>query len=77
MESLNKTDENLLGEIDHYLDQAKRNVAQGDIGRTLAMNKINEIKVNLLKFKQNFNKEAGYAVTDGKSEDGDIMQTLA
>ena len=41
------------------------------------MNKINEIKVNLMRFKDNFKKEADYAVTDGKAEDGEVMQTLA
>ena len=77
MESLNKADSEIISSIDHTLEQANRNVAQGEIGRTLAMNKINEIKVSLMQFKTNFKKEAASAVTNGLSEDGEAMQTLA
>ena len=37
----------LMTEIDTKVAQAERNSNQGELGRTLAMNKINEIKLNL------------------------------
>ena len=40
-------DELFLKQIDVFIDQAGRNTQQGEIGRTLAMNKINEIKLQL------------------------------
>ena len=79
MKSLSKQDDEILATIDHTLDQAHRNIEQGEIGRTLAMNKINEIKVQLMQFKTNFGKEAVDAVTDGAvgDNDGEPIQKLA
>lgn len=37
----------LMTEIDQKVAQAERNANQGELGRTLAMNKINEIKLHL------------------------------
>ena len=39
---------------------------QGEIGRTLAMTKINEIKLALSQVKENFEKESDNAVSNAK-----------
>ena len=44
----------LMSEIDEKVAQAERNANQGELGRILAMNKINEIKLNLDKLSKNF-----------------------
>ena len=55
--------------MDTKIDQAKRNVAQGELGRTLAMNKINEIKLSLAQYKEHFQELAQHAITDPKGEE--------
>ena len=55
--ALNKADIEILSQIDSKLDQATRNAAQGELGRTLAMSKVNEIKLALGQVKDNFLKE--------------------
>ncbi len=59
----------MLVKIDEKLAQAQKNTAQGENGRTLAMNKINEIKLSLGQLKENFAKETAHAVSNGNSED--------
>ena len=58
-----------MSDIEHKLEQATRNVAQGELGRTLAMNKINDIKLSLGQFKDNFIQEAEQAVVDPTTQD--------
>lgn len=53
-QTMAQADSQIISELDKKIDQAKRNVAQGELGRTLAMNKINEIKLSLAEFKQHF-----------------------
>ena len=67
-------DSELVKDINHKIEQAKRNIDQGEIGRTLAMNKINEIKLSLSQIKDNFQKEAELAVSNGKG--AEPMQTV-
>ena len=55
--SLNKADIDILAQIDFKLDQAQRNAVQGELGRTLAMSKVNEMKLSLAQVKENFIKE--------------------
>ena len=43
---------------------------QGEIGRTLAMTKINEIKIALAEVKENFEKESANAASNAL-ESGD------
>ena len=45
--AMNKADIDILAKIDSKLDQAGRNAQQGELGRTLAMSKVNEIKLSL------------------------------
>ena len=76
---MNKADIEILGQIDGKLDQATRNAAQGELGRTLAMSKVNEIKLSLGQVRDNFVKETQQAVSDGSmapSED-DEMYNMA
>ena len=47
VKNMSKVDKELLDEIDTTLDQAQRNADQGELGRTLAMNKVNQIKMSL------------------------------
>jgi hypothetical protein len=47
-----------LKEIDAQVEKAKRNAAQGDLGRSLAMAKLAEAKTYLSNIKTNFAKEA-------------------
>ena len=44
---MEKETSDLMTEIDTKVAQAERNANQGELGRTLAMNKINEIKLYL------------------------------
>jgi hypothetical protein len=44
---MEKEPTNIMTEIDQKISQAERNANQGELGRTLAMNKINEIKLHL------------------------------
>ena len=55
--------------MDKKIDQAKRNVAQGELGRTLAMNKINDIKLSLAQYKEHFKELAEHAVADPQGDD--------
>ena len=55
--------------MDKKIDQASRNVAQGELGRTLAMNKVNEIKLSLTQFKEHFKEEVEHAIADPSGED--------
>ena len=64
---LNKADIDILSQIDSKMEQAQRNAAQGELGRTLAMSKINEIKLAFAQVKDNFVKETQQAVSDGTS----------
>ena len=73
---MNQVDSQMMEKIDQKLDQAQRNANQGELGRTLAMNKINEIKLSLSQVKENFEKEASHATSNGLSEE-DPMYTLA
>ena len=63
--ALNKADIDILAQIDFKLDQAGRNAVQGELGRTLAMSKVNEMKLSLSQVKENFVKETQQAVSDG------------
>ena len=65
--ALNKADIDILSQIDSKLDQAARNAAQGELGRTLAMSKVNEIKLSLGQVKDNFLKETEQAISDGNT----------
>ena len=66
--ALNKADIDILAQIDFKLDQAGRNAVQGELGRTLAMSKVNEMKLSLSQIKENFLKETNQAVSDGNTE---------
>lgn len=68
-QSMAQADTQIISELDKKIDQAKRNVAQGELGRTLAMNKINEIKLSLAEFKSHFQELAEHAVADPSGED--------
>ena len=65
--ALNKADIDILAQIDFKLDQAGRNAVQGELGRTLAMSKVNEMKLSLSQVKENFVKETQQAVSDGST----------
>ena len=65
--AMNKADIDILAQIDSKLDQATRNAAQGELGRTLAMSKVNEIKLSLGQVKENFVKETEQAIADGNT----------
>ena len=47
IKNMNNADMDIMKTIDHKLDQAKRNAEQGELGRTLAMSKVSEIKMSL------------------------------
>ena len=64
-----QADNTLVSEIDKKIDQAQRNVEQGELGRTLAMNKMNEIKLSFAEFKEHFKEETENAVADPQGED--------
>ena len=68
-QKMNQADLQMLQKIDQKIDQAQRNANQGELGRTLAMNKINEIKLSLGQVKENFEKEASHATSNGMSEE--------
>jgi hypothetical protein len=55
-----------LEEVDHKLAQSNKNVKQGELGRTLAMNKVNEMKISLAQLAKNYEQEAKFSVSDGK-----------
>ena len=63
--NMNNADMDIMKTIDHKIDQAKRNAEQGELGRTLAMSKVSEIKMSLAQVKENFLKETKHAVSDG------------
>ena len=65
--------------MDKKIDQAQRNVAQGELGRTLAMNKINDLKLSLAQFKEHFKEETEHAVADpsGETENGEGLPELS
>ena len=67
--TMEKIDAESLVNIDKQIDQAGRNSLQGELGRTLAMNKINEIKLALNEVKSNFEMEAAHAISDGTNEE--------
>ena len=66
---------NILAEIDQKISAASRNANQGELGRTLAMNKINEMKLALIQLKGNFLTEAKQAVTNKAFVTDDITDT--
>ena len=66
----------LMTEIDTKVAQAERNANQGELGRTLAMNKINEIKLHLSQLSKNFQKQAEIAVTDGVVQDAPMYNLV-
>ena len=74
---MQKEDTQLFSDMDKKLEQADRNARQGELGRTLAMNKINEIKLQLGQFRKNFEQEADNAVTNKASEEDVPVFTLA
>tara|TARA_B110001450_G_scaffold195124_1_gene183433 strand:+ start:164 stop:349 length:186 start_codon:yes stop_codon:yes gene_type:complete len=55
---MNQADLDIMKTVDMKLDQAKRNAEQGELGRTLAMSKVSEIKMSFAQIKENFEKEA-------------------
>ena len=74
--ALNKADIDILAQVDFKLDQAQRNAAQGELGRTLAMSKVNEMKLSLTQVKDNFVKETQQAVSDGNTAPADEENEL-
>ena len=66
---MNKDDTDIMKTIDEKIAQAQRNSQQGEIGRTLAMNKVNEIKIGLSQIESNFEKETTHAISNGLSEE--------
>ena len=71
LKNLSQNDQEILAEMDHKIDQAKRNAVQGELGRTLAMNKINELKLSLGQLNTNFLAETEAATSD-KLGDEDV-----
>ena len=71
MKNLVQNDQEILAEMDHKIDQAKRNAVQGELGRTLAMNKVNELKLSLGQLKENFLAETETALNE-KLGDEDV-----
>ena len=69
IQQMAQEDSTILSDMDKKIDQAKRNVAQGELGRTLAMNKINDIKLSLAQFKSHFKELTEHAVADPQGED--------
>ena len=55
---MNQADLDIMKTVDMKLDQAKRNAEQGELGRTLAMSKVSEIKMSFAQVKENFIKAA-------------------
>ena len=73
VKNMNKVDAGVLETIDKTIDQATRNAAQGELGRTLAMNKVNEIKLELDDLKTNFISEAEKVVANGNDEEAPLF----
>merc|ERR1740130_2655602 len=73
---MNSDDMNIMNTVDLKLDQAKRNAEQGELGRTLAMSKVSEIKMSLAQVKENFVKETQHAVSDGIAVPEDEMDMV-
>lgn len=73
---MNTADSDIMKLIDNKIDQAKRNAAQGELGRTLAMSKVSEIKMSLAQIKDNFVKETQHAVSDGTGVAEDEMDMV-
>ena len=61
---MNQADLDIMKTVDMKLDQAKRNAEQGELGRTLAMSKVSEIKMSFAQVKENFIKETQDAVAN-------------
>ena len=71
---MNQADLDIMKTVDMKLDQAKRNAEQGELGRTLAMSKVSEIKMSFAQVKENFIKETQDAVANtGEIPDDDEM----
>ena len=73
---MNSADMDIMKQVDLKLDQAKRNAEQGELGRTLAMSKVSEIKMSLAQVKENFVKETAHAVSDGTSVPEDELDMV-
>ena len=74
---IQKDNNEILKTIDEKIEQAERNSAQGELGRTLAMNKINEMKLAMIQYKTNFLTEAKKATSDLVSEEDLPVVSLA
>ena len=71
---MNQADLDIMKTVDMKLDQAKRNAEQGELGRTLAMSKVSEIKMSFAQVKENFIKETQDAVANSNElPDDDAM----
>ena len=76
-QSMVQQDTQIISEIGAKIDQAGRNVAQGELGRTLAMNKINEIKLSLSQYKENFVELSKHAINDPKGDEDHEVQPIS
>ena len=63
--------------MDHKITQAKKNANQGELGRTLAMNKVNELKLSLGQLKANLQQETETATSDKLGEEDVPLISLA
>ena len=68
IKNMDQQDKQFLAEVDSEIDQAKRNSAQGDLGRALALSKIADAKAKFSQLKDNFQKESKGLVSDGKHD---------
>ena len=63
--------------MDHKIDQAQRNAVQGELGRTLAMTKINELKISLNQLKSNVEEEIKNGMNDKLGDEDVPLISLA
>ena len=57
-DSLNHQDATLITEFENQLSQGLRNAEQGEMGRALAVSKLQNIKLNISTLESNFKTEA-------------------
>ena len=57
IQSFDPKDKELIGDFEKQLDQGLRNAEQGEMGRALAVSKLQTIKNDISSLAQNFNQE--------------------
>ena len=58
VDTLNQQDAGIINEFEQQLSQGLRNAEQGEMGRALAVSKLQNIKLNIQTLESNFKTEA-------------------